>query len=189
MGASRAKHTATSIATATKVLVVGGSSDRRAEIFDTNTLQFSFTGAAGIERWDHTATELNDGSVLVAGGYTPDGTGSSRLTASAELYDPSTGLFTALPNMVAARADHTATLLGNGRVLLIGGASDAPYSATTEIFDPATRQFTTGPALQHGRRSHAAYWLGSWAGERANSVLVTGGLGSEPLRSVEYVRP
>jgi len=62
-------------------------------------------------------TLLSDGKVLVAGG---------RYDTSAELYDPSTGTFTATGSMtvVRARPSPTAALLGNGKVLIVGGDSD-----------------------------------------------------------------
>ena len=62
---------------------------------------------------------MSDGKVLVAGGGT-------YYDKSAELYDPSTGTFTATGslNVVRMRPSPTATLLGNGRVLVVGGDSD-----------------------------------------------------------------
>jgi hypothetical protein len=63
------------------------------------------------------ATMLSNGKVLIAGG--DDGNGDTL--ASAELYDPSAGTFTATGSMVAARELQTAMLLSNGRVLIAGG--------------------------------------------------------------------
>ena len=64
------------------------------------------------------ATLLPDGKVLVVGGFRSDGTGA---LASAELYDPGTGTWTAARNMDTPRASQTATLLPDGRVLVAGG--------------------------------------------------------------------
>ena len=65
----------------------------------------------------HTATLLGNGKVLIVGGNDADG----GQLASAELYDPGAGTFTATGSMTVARDLHTATLLSNGTVLMGGG--------------------------------------------------------------------
>lgn len=87
-----------------------------------------------------TATLLSDGRVLLAGGL---GTGASQpgafqLLSSAEIYDPATGTIAATGNMTTPRAFHTAALLPNGKVVIVGGAVDAP----AELYDPSTGTFT-----------------------------------------------
>src|SRR4051812_13402202 len=80
----------------------------------------------------HTATLLNDGSVLIAGGYTV----GSFVTASAERYFPATGAWQPAGNMVYARTQHAAVLLGNGKVLVAGGAiSGGGLTKTAELYD------------------------------------------------------
>ena len=64
-------------------------------------------------------TRLDDGRYLIAGGAEFP---NQATLDEADLFDPSTGEFTALPSMVDARVSHTATLLGDGRVLLVGGS-------------------------------------------------------------------
>jgi hypothetical protein len=71
-------------------------------------------------RQQHTATVLPDGRVLIAGGVWQDGQ-DVRVLSATEMFDPSAGEFTSLGSMGDPRTEHTATLLRDGRVLLVGG--------------------------------------------------------------------
>src|SRR5436309_13685146 len=99
----------------------------------------------------HTATLLNNGQVLIAGGVTNI---SFSATASAELYDPTRGTFSPTGNMTAPRAAHTAILLPDGRVLIAGGSSslgeNSLYLTTTEVYNPSTGTFTATSGMLHG---------------------------------------
>jgi hypothetical protein len=83
------------------------------------------------------ATLLPDGKVLVAGGYRSDDKGA---LASAELYDPISGTWTATSSMDVARAEQTATLLLDGKVLVAGGVISGSFSrvASAELYDPGS---------------------------------------------------
>jgi hypothetical protein len=84
-------------------------------------------------RWVHSATELTDGRVIVAGGQDYD----LHRFDSAELYDPKTARFSATDSMTTARSGHTATLLSDGRVLIAGGyAADNTVLAAAELYEP-----------------------------------------------------
>jgi hypothetical protein len=122
-----------------RVLMAGGFGDSRAELYDPRTGTWTATGDMGGERYSHTATLLADGTVLVAGGAY--GSADHFYRDSVQRYDPTTGLWTAAPALLDPRKFHTAVLLHDGRVLVIGGSKDVGHdgwfwTASTEIFGP-----------------------------------------------------
>ena len=121
------------------------------------------TGSLHTGRYYYAATVLQDGRVLVSGGISP----SFANTASAELYDPATGVWTTTGSMHQARAGHTQTLLLNGKVLVTGAAPD---SRAAELYDPATGTWSvTGSMITSRFQGHSATLL------RNGMVLVAGG--------------
>lgn len=78
-------------------------------------------GDMATPRWFHSTTLLSGGKVLVTGGISTIGAAPDSYLASAELFDPATGLWTATGPMLEKRAYHTATLLPNGKVLVVAG--------------------------------------------------------------------
>jgi len=161
-----------------KVLLVGGKGVggelATAELYDPATQTFvATTGSMAIARAYHTATLLNDGTVLVTGGLDPAGDASGTPVASAEIYDPATGLFTlSVVSMSTGRSFHTATLVGNGKVLITGGSGNGTNSAAAELYDPATKTFTPAGNMTVARTGHAATLLNN------GKVLLTGGAGT-----------
>jgi len=122
-----------------RVLLAGGvvapmTAQSAAQLYDPATGTFSATGSMAVGRRDHTATLLNDGEVLIAGGLGNAADGNYTPVASAELFDPKTGTFRATGSLGLARSRQTATLLPDGRVLIAGG--NVPASASTELFKP-----------------------------------------------------
>jgi hypothetical protein len=150
-------HTARSRATATllkngKVLIAGGALDyggtqdvyASAELYDPATGKFTQTGSMSSARSFATAALLPDGRVLIAGGkgcsnrrscYVADD--STQELASAELYDPATGKFTATGSMTGTSSQDEAITLPDGRVLLTGGNQWA------ELYDPSSGMFAS----------------------------------------------
>lgn len=86
---------------------------------------FAFTGPVSHARTGHTLTLLQDGRVLAAGGIDPghpyEYSTEQNLIAMTEIYDPATDIWTKGPDLSEPRYQHTATLLPDGRVLLVGG--------------------------------------------------------------------
>ena len=118
-----------------KVLIVGWGT-RSAELFNPSTGTFSATGSMAAARAANTATLLANGQVLVAGGWS--GLGGSHTLSSAELYDPVSGTFTPATSMNEARQQHTATLLLDGRVLVVAGYNSTHgFLASAELYTPA----------------------------------------------------
>src|ERR1035437_10286982 len=103
---------------------------------------FSSTGSMTTVRNRHTATLLSDGRVLIAGGDNGRGGVGVGVVASAELYDPKTGAFSATASMATGRDLHTATLLSDGRVLIAGGDIRGSTAASAELYDPKTGAFS-----------------------------------------------
>jgi hypothetical protein len=136
-------HSATLLADG-NVLVAGGDQlgpghppQGSAELYDPATGTWTQTGSMTMARSRHSATVLPDGMVLVAGGVT--GGVTRRAPKEAELYDPATGSWTSTGSMTAPRWVSSATLLPNGKVLVVGGdiiSTQAVQSA--ELYDPTT---------------------------------------------------
>lgn len=160
-----------------KVLVAGGgarglfeSVSAAAELYDPATQDFVATGNMTDSRMFHTATLLNDGMVLITGGY--DNNGS--VTNTAELYDPQTGTFTATGNMISARENQTATLLPDGQVLIAGGWDNSGNAlSSAEIYDPALGTFTATGDMSASRAGQTATLLPD------GKVLIAGGINSQ----------
>ncbi len=161
-----------------RVLFAGGASGNpalplaSAELYDPRTGTFTATGSMTVDRDGAVAVLLQDGRVLVAGGWVDAGDNSETETASAELYDPQSGTFTATGAMSARGAVPTAVLLPDGRVLVIGGRA-LPTAlegrTTAELYDPTSGTFTSAGAMVTPRTRPEAIEL------RDGRILIAGG--------------
>ena len=173
MSFARNLHTAT-LLRGGKVLITGGrgptGTTDTAELFDPASNTFTTPPPMTSARMGHTATLLPSGKVLITGGLPADAIFGNLPTSSAELFDPASGTFTALPPMTSARTDHTATLLPSGKVLITGGDTGTRFTNAAELFDPATGTFTAlSNTMTSERYFHKATLLPS------GRVLITGG--------------
>ena len=148
------------------------------------------------KRFFHTATVLNDGTVLIAGGAhelvdagaTCPNCQEASSSTSAVVYSPQTGTFTAVGPLTTPRMFHTATRLPDGRVVIVGGTRTALFHpvdaavdpfpidptaplSTVEVYDPQQKSFSPAGQDPNGPRIFAAATT-LLTGE----VLITGGI-------------
>ena len=132
---------------------------------------WSRTGSLNAPRANHTATLLPDGKVLVAGGANFTG-GRVHGLDTAELYDPVTRKWSATGGLNGLRSGHTATLLNDGKVLIVGGGDGSALRSlnTAELYDPQTGTWSVTGSLNAVRGGHKAILL------KNGKVLVAAGI-------------
>jgi hypothetical protein len=182
LGTARQLHTLTLLPSG-KVLASGGVSTsagaplKTAEIFDPGQNKWSpTTNAMTVGRFGHSATPLDNGLVLVAGGSTQRTGGGTVAVRSAELFHPDGQTWQPVEqDMTDARTGHTAISLQDGKkVLVCGGGvpvgtADQADLAFCELYDTATAKWAPTATMHHARAAHSATALS------ATTVLVAGG--------------
>ena len=158
-------------------LTVAPASSPPPPVYDPFTDTWAPTGSMSTPRYNHTATTLTDGTVLVAAGIL------ARAAASAGPSHPATGTWTPTGRMTALRRDHTATPLADGTILVAGGDTSNGPLASAEIYDPATRTWTPTGSMARSRYYHTATALAD------GTVLVAGGAGSNGPDTNVTTRP
>lgn len=155
------------------------------------TQKWESAPSLSVARFSHTATLLSDGSVLVVGGEqdTRIEKGKEPVISSVERYNPSSNSavaeVTQLPDLHYARARHTATLLPDGRVVVVGGMDqDHKPMSSVEIWDPKSQAWSDGPVLKVARYNHAATLLND------GSLMILGGIDQDgkTTSAVEILR-
>ena len=186
MPIGRIGHSLTTLADG-RVLVAGGTSrgasgasggqtirpDASAEVFSPQTNTWKATAAMRNARFEHTATALPDGKVLIAGGQGPDPGGRVQALQSTELYDPAADGFVSSSNLGEARTNHAAVLLSDkASVLVMGGAGGANADisiGSAELFDSRSGSWTPVGPLNLARTGQTATLLND------GRVLIAGG--------------
>jgi len=158
MSTARLGHTATLLNDG-RVLVAGGTQGRggnlaSAELYNPSTGTFAPTGSMNTTRELFTATLLSTGEVLAAAGENTNAI--APFLTSAELYNPATGKWSPTGSLNTGRYNHTATLLSNGQVLIVGGGA---HLASTELYNPSRGKFSNAANLNTGRTDHSTVLL------------------------------
>jgi WD40 repeat protein len=191
MGTARANH-ALALLPNGKVLAAGGRDSlaswlTTAELYDPTTNTWSPTGSMATARGNFQLMPLPDGRVLAVGGST-NPTNVITATATVEVYDPTTGLFSPAAAMTTARGQYMATTLTDGRILVAGGLTSSGALQTLEFYTPATQSWSTPVPMSTPRSRGAVAQL------PGGKVLITGGVNGPPpsgiaLASAELYDP
>src|SRR5260370_19708046 len=180
MAALRRDHAATLLPSG-KVLITGHLTSG-AELYDPAKGTFASVGSTVYAHGQKlTATLLADGRVLLVGGF--------QAPRSAEVYDPISGNFTALPTPLTPHYGHTATLLKNGRVLIAGGIDSSGSQAAAGVYDPAQNSFSKTGSMTTARGNHTASLMADGRVLIAGGDQSTGTGQGTVLRSAELYDP
>lgn len=123
---------------------------------------------------------LPDGRILVVGGTNTTGADGTASTfyATAEIYDPATGTWSATGSLTTGRVLHTASYLTGGKILIAGGWNGSAALSSAEIYDPATGSFSPTGSMTTARAYHRSWVLFD------GRVLITGGFDSVEPQSL-----
>jgi len=146
-----------------------GDARNTCEILNPQTLEWHYTAPMSIPRCFHTATTLGDGRILITGGYSGNPNLGYKPTSKCEIYDPNTNTWTEVSNMLSSRFRHTATLLQNGHILVVGGTQETDALNTGELYNPEDNDWYLSLNLPEGIMGHTSDLL------RNGDVLIVGG--------------
>lgn len=170
MSEARTQHAAVRLADG-RVVVLGGkkingSASSSVEVFDAATAKFVSAAPMMDARIRPAALIVKAPEhVIVVGGQ-----GKTSALATAESYDPAADMWSVLPNMAAARAEHTMTMLDDHTLVVVGGVDDTQVQTTVEAYDATKNAWTSLSDVNEGRHDHTATVL------RDGTILVVGGV-------------
>jgi N-acetylneuraminic acid mutarotase len=175
MSHARSLHTANLLHDG-RVLVTAGIGvstwEASAEIYDPVADTWTTTGSLATSRYNHTATLLQNGTVLVVAGC--NASIATGALASAELFDPATGVWSPAGSLATRRTEHAAVMRADGRVIVAGGlyedGSLTHWARTAEMYDPATGLWSSAGLMTAARAGASASLLPN------GKVLVAGGI-------------
>lgn len=113
-----------------------GSLIARVQRLDPTSGRWSEVASLSAARAGTMSVRLVDGRILVAGGFVGDGFSNGQALGAVEVFDPESGRWTTMPDLLEPRYDATAVVLGDGSVLVLGGYAnfnahgDTPWCGT-----------------------------------------------------------
>jgi N-acetylneuraminic acid mutarotase len=151
------------------------------EFMDTESLQWRQGPPMALARAYHTMTRLNDGRILVTGGYTLNPMSNFRPTSTCEIYNPKTNQWSEAQRLISPRFRHTATLLKNGHVLVFGGTQATDALSSGEIYNPDTNEWIFEINSDERAFGHTANLL-----PNGNVIFIGGALNNLPNSTVLF---
>ncbi|AFN74746.1 hypothetical protein MROS_1509 [Melioribacter roseus P3M-2] len=143
-----------------KVMAIGGYKERSCELFDPETETWTMTDSIPTLRaTGYTVTELNDGRVLIAGGFRlTDDYKEMVYLNNCEIYDPNTGKWEIADSLNIPRWRHTAVLLNDGNVLIAGGSKKSALKEC-EIYNVTKNEWKYTTPMNEARTALASILL------------------------------
>lgn len=156
-----------------KILLIGGSGgypQKGTQFYNVSTKKFEIGPDLNYPRTDATATLLKNGKILITGGDDIYYIEYAKRNIPNELYNPITGKFEVGPKLNISRRYHSAILLKDGRVLIVGGVGKGGFLSEAEIYNPKTNEFNLVGKMNTPKMGPNLYLL------KDGNVLASGGI-------------
>jgi N-acetylneuraminic acid mutarotase len=165
MNKDRFRPTSTMLPNGNALILGGELTYNVGQVYNSISGSWSDTAFAVIG-YDHAATLMSDGKVLITGGR---GYNTDLISFNSRLYNPNTDTWSNTGFLNTSRFNHSATLLRDGKVLVVGGFDFTNALASAELFDPTIGTWTNITPMNFARRNHTATLLPN------GKVLIAGG--------------